>query len=573
MSPLQALVAKSALAAQRLAGVVDRIERSGKWLRYMVAFAAGAVSILSFAPFFLSPVLFLTLPVLVWLLAPQTTPAASIGDRQSWRTHLRATVLRGFAVGWWFGFGFHLAGLYWIGGAFLVQAEVFAWLLPFAVTLMPAGLAVFHGLAVGAVACIKGGPIVRVLALAVALFVSEWLRGNILTGFPWNVLGYALTYPLALMQSAGVVGIYGLTLLTVIVFAMPLCVLADGRARSNPARAGMAIVLATVAPIMVMFAYGWSALSQPDPGTVPNVKLRLVQPSIVQSDKFLPEKRREIFERHLALSRDGPRTPAGDASGFGDVTHVIWPEAALPFLALRTSEVADQVAKVFPDDVMLVAGTLRLDGPLIRDGRRLRIFNSAFVMGGDGRVRNIYDKVHLVPFGEYLPFQETLEAMGLEQITRIRGGFAVGAAPRPVLNVPGLPPANMLICYEIVFPDEIVLPDRRPGVLINLTNDAWYGTSSGPYQHFHQSRVRAVEQGLALIRVGNNGISATIDARGRTLAVLGLDVVGAADTALPRSISPTLYATYGDALAWAMAIMLLLILGIVGCGKFCRNSS
>lgn len=557
-----------------LTKVVDRLQKLGRWQRYLVAFAAGVCSILAFAPFFFSPVLFATLPVLLWLSLPEPDSPLTNDERRTLRRLYAAKLGRGFAIGWWFGFGFHLAGLYWIGGAFLVQADVFGWLLPFAVTLMPAGLAIFHGLALSAVGCFTRGPVLRVLALSVALFVSEWLRGNILTGFPWNVLGYALTYPLSLMQSAAVLGIYGLTLVTVIVFATPLAVLAGVRDRQGAGRAVRVIALATLGPLALMAGYGWLALTAPDAGIVSGVKLRLVQPSIVQADKFLPEKRREILERHIDLSRNG--SPGGSGTsigegGFGDVTHVIWPEAALPFLALRTPEVAKRVAEVFPDNVTLIAGTLRLDGPLIRDGRKLKVYNTAFVMGGDGRKLNTYDKVHLVPFGEYLPFQDTLEAIGLEQITRVRGGFATGVEPRPLLNVRGLPPVAMLICYEIVFPEEIVVGPHRPGLMMNLTNDAWYGRSTGPYQHFHQSRARAVEQGIPLVRVGNNGITATIDARGRVLAQLGLDAVGAITTALPRPIEPTTYALYGDIPAWIVAIMLALFISTVSCGKICRN--
>ena len=470
---------------------------------------------------------------------------------------------RGFKIGWWFGFGFHFAGLYWIGGAFLVQAEVFAWLLPIAVTLMPAGLALFHGAAVAVVACVSGSALTRVLVLALAISASEWLRGNILTGFPWNVLGYALTYPLVLMQSAAVVGIFGLTLATVVIFGSPLVVLAEAQA-SRHSRPGLAIVACTVAPVLAMVAYGALVLAEPVPETVPGVRLRLVQPSIPQVDKFDPEKRREIFRRHLDLSRHGP---GGADAGFQNVTHVIWPEAALPFLGLRSPEVLRQIGDEFPDDVVLVLGTLRLDGPLVRDGRKLKVYNSAATISGTGGIIDHYDKVHLVPFGEYLPFQETLESIGLEQLTRIRGGFAVGRTPRPPLRIPGLPQTDMLICYEVIFPDEVVTGERRPGLLVNITNDAWYGKSTGPFQHFHQARVRSVEQGIPMIRVANNGVSASVDARGRIIAKLGLDEVGAVDSELHQPIAPTTYAKFGDNLYWGVWLILLLLLNIAGCRK------
>lgn len=554
-------------SGRRLGMLADHVGRALGWRRHGVALVAGALSILAFAPFFLPVILFATLPVLIWLSAAPDDDGRKAGISVTW-----PALRRGMAAGWWFGFGFHLAGLYWIGGAFLVQAEVFAWLLPFAVTLLPAGLALFHGAALACVACVSGPVLVRLLVLAAALGASEWLRGNILTGFPWNALGYALTYPLVLMQSAGVVGIYGLTLLTVVVFASPVVLLAAwrGATRSEVTSTSIAIGVLTVMPMLAMVVYGWLVLSVPGPGHVAGVTVRLVQPSIVQADKFRTDKRREIFERHLALSVG----PAGDTgAGAGRVTHVIWPEAAMPFLALRSRDVGARIAEALPDDVVLIAGTLRLNGPLIRDGRKLDVFNSAIALKGDGRLLASYDKVHLVPFGEYLPWQETLEAMGLESLTRMRGGFAVGRSPRPLLNVPGLPPLGLLICYEVIFPDEIVVAGQRPGLLINLTNDAWYGTSTGPFQHFHQARVRSVEQGLPMIRVGNNGISGTIDARGRVLGKLGLDVVGALDTVVPRAVAPTIYAQFGDAAFFVILIASVVGATIVGCNFGRRRRS
>ena len=552
--------------------------------RYAVAAMAGAMSVLAFAPYHFAPVLFLTLPVLLWLSEPTPTINRFPADTAS-RWALPAVALhvtrqnlgRGFAIGWWFGFGFHLAGLYWIGGAFLVQAEVFAWLLPVAVMLMPAGLAIFHGIAMMFVASVGGSAVARLLAFVIALSISEWLRGNIFTGFPWNILGYALAYPLVLLQSAGVVGIYGLTLLSVAVFAAPLYLLTAARSDCSWRRYGLVVAGWCIGPLAIMLAYGGFILIGQKPVEFqPGVKLRLVQPSIPQRDKFDPQKRLEIFKRHLDLSVRGTLEPGAEQRGLDDITHVLWPEAALAFLALRTPEVLSAVAKRFPDNVILLAGTLRLDGDLIRDGRKLKVYNSAMVLNGKGAPVTTYDKVHLVPFGEYLPFQEILEAVGLEQLTRIRGGFTPGRPATGKFAVPGLPALRMLICYEVIFPGE-VLPSARPGgmerpqLLINLTNDAWYGNTAGPYQHFHQSLVRAVEQGIPLIRVGNNGISASVGPYGRTIARLDLDQVGALDIDLPKAGQPTLYGRFGDQIFGICLFMLILIFSIAGCNRHSRS--
>jgi len=520
------------------------------WRRNIIAFLAGAASILAFAPFHISPILFFTLPFLLWL----TDPAPLLFSKGS-PDRLKDSAIamrpvfslqcarRGFAVGWWFGFGFHFAGLYWIGGAFLVQHEVFAWLMPFAITLMPACLALFWGAAIAALACFAGPAFARILVLIVALTAAEWLRGNIFTGFPWNILGYSLAYPLVFLQTAGVVGIYGMTFVSVAVFSTPLPVILE-TIRCRRLNAAIRPVLACVVfPIITMFIYGVYVIIQPTPDEIANVKVRLVQPSINQRDKFDPEKRFEIFKRHLELSSRGPQDFKAAENG---ITHIIWPEAALAFLALRSPDVMNTLADTLPDNTTLIAGTLRLEGQLGRNPSKYRVFNSAMVVSGDGRVSNVYDKVHLVPFGEYLPFQDWLEAIGLEQLTRVRGGFAAGAQQRKMLHIPGLGDVRILICYEVIFPEEVIPSSRRPDILINLTNDAWYGRSTGPFQHFHQSVVRAVEQGLPLIRVGNNGISGVIDPYGRVLGKLDLDATDALDSRVPRALKPTIYSRFGD---------------------------
>jgi apolipoprotein N-acyltransferase len=245
------------------------------------------------------------------------------------------------------------------------------------------------------------------------------------------------------------------------------------------------------------------------------------------------------------------------------VALIVWPEAAMPFLPLSTPEALEAIGRLLPQGTHLAAGALRVDAP--PSGRtRHRIFNSLMIFGQGGRLAGLYDKIHLVPFGEYLPFQSTLEAIGLEQLTRIRGGFDIGVTPRPVLRVPGLPSIGPLICYEAIFPGAVIQGSERPRLLLNVTNDGWFGQTTGPHQHLHQARVRAVEEGLPIVRAANNGISALIDARGRILGSLGLDVRGTIDGALPPAIAEPLYARYGD---WIFA---LLFAGMGGCWLLIR---
>ncbi|MTD94613.1 apolipoprotein N-acyltransferase [Hyphomicrobium sp. xq] len=499
------------------------------------------------APFFLSPVLFVTLPVLVWLI----DGAAAAGPSR------RGLFLRAASAGWWFGFGYFLLGLFWIGEAFLVEADKFAWLMPFAVLLLPAGLALFTALAAGAARLAWVPGMGRALVLAVTLGIAEWLRGHVLTGFPWSVLGYALTWPLPLMQSASVFGIYGLTLLCVAIFAGPFVILADV-GQGAPSRRVLRAGLLAVVPLVTLYTLGTWRLAENNAPMLEGVRVRIVQASVPQRDKWRPELQRQIFEDQLSLSR---RDPAGRVDNLAGVTHLIWPEAAMPFLPLEQPEALAAIGELLPDGTQLLSGALRLkhrpapEPDLVREG-----YNSLMVFGDKGNLEQIYDKIHLVPFGEYLPMQGLLESIGLEQLTRWRGGFSIGATPRPLLKIPGLPPALGLICYEAVFPAAIVQGGQRPGLLINVTNDGWFGDTTGPWQHFHQTRVRAVEEGLPIIRSANNGVSAIVDGTGRVVAMLTLNARGNLDSGVPSSIAAPVYAKLGDC---TFVGLLLIFLGVV----------
>ncbi|HEX5998558.1 MAG TPA: apolipoprotein N-acyltransferase [Hyphomicrobiaceae bacterium] len=537
-----------AIVAERVRGLVG-------WRRRAAAAGAGAVSALAMAPFFFWPVLWLTLPVLVWLID-------GAADRHADQRRGRRLVAAAGA-GWWWGFGYFLAGLYWIGDAFLVEAEVFAFLMPAAVMAMPAGLALFYAAATGIASLVWQSRLWRVLGLALALSAAEWLRGHILSGFPWNVLGYALTYPLELMQSAAVLGIYGLTLAAVLIFSLPALLVTESASR----RSGWAMALAVaLLPLLVAGALGWARLADAPSATVPGVKIRIVQASTSQRDRLRPEQWPRILRDHLDLSA---RDPAGKPDGLAGVTHVLWPETAMPFPPLEHPEVLSAIGDLLPEGTTLIAGAIRVErhpatGNVSPVGPR--IFNSLLVLGKGGFLVALYDKIRLVPFGEFLPVRPLLAALGLREIAE-RGGFTSGSEPRPLLAIPGLPAAALpLICYEAIFPGANLQgtgADRqRPAVIVNVTNDGWFGNTSGPRQHLHQARVRAVEEGLPLLRAANNGISAGFDAYGRPVGYLGIDVRGTMDVSLPVALAPPLYARFGDSLffaAWLCGV------GVLGC--------
>ncbi|MFL5091464.1 MAG: apolipoprotein N-acyltransferase [Xanthobacteraceae bacterium] len=521
---------RSAVALS-LTQLAHRVMLAWGWRRAAIAAAAGAMSTLALAPFNLWPVMFLTFPVLVWLV--DGSAAGRLGG-----------VMSAAGAGWWFGFGYFLAGLYWVGHAFLVDAKTFGWLLPFAVVGLPAGLAMFTaaGLALARAMWTRGPS--RVLALAVALTVVEWLRGHVLTGFPWNAYGYALTGPLVLAQSAALVGIWGLTFMAVAIFATP-AVLVDERIYTRrpwlpPLCA--ALVLAACA------TYGLVRLNQTPTSFVAGVRLRIMQPNLPQDEKFNYGAKQQVMSRYLTLS---DRATGPGTTGIRDVTHLIWPESAFPFFIAREPEALAQIAALLPQGTVLVTGGVRPEettpGAQIVQG-----YNSIYVIDHDGSILGTYDKLHLVPFGEYLPFQGLLESFGLMQLTKVQGGFLAGERRRP-LAMPGAPAAVPLICYEIIFSGEAVpRAGDRPGWLINLTNDGWFGNSTGPYQHFQQARVRAIEEGLPLVRAANTGISAVVDPVGRVINHLPLATEGVFDAPLPRSIPPTLFVRIGDSLAALM---------------------
>jgi apolipoprotein N-acyltransferase len=520
--------------------LAERVTGLRGWRRRAAAFAAGLASVLAMAPVFCWPVLWLSFPILVWLID------GAAGGPGAPRASRSARIMGAAAeIGWWFGFGYLLAGLFWIGEAFLVEAEKFAVLMPFAVLLLPAGLALYYALAASAASWLWWPGPTRVLTLALALSATEWVRGHALSGFPWNVLGYALTYPLPLMQSAALVGIYGLTLIAVLTFALPLVLWAAAPPGPAGRRLRLAAFVAGLLPLAAAALYGEVRLATTATAMVPGVKIRLVQPSIPQREKWRPESQQRIFLEHVRLSET-------DANGHIDslkgITHVVWPEAAMPFLPLDQPGALAAIGRMLPAGTLLISGALRAEPSPREAGGERRVYNSMLVFGEGGALVTRYDKIHLVPFGEYLPLRGVLERLGLHQLAHVRGSFATGEVPRPLLRVPGLPAVAGLICYEAIFPHAIVQGDARPGVLLNLTNDGWFGNTSGPRQHLHQARVRAVEEGLPLIRVANNGISASIGPLGRFLGRLELDVRGTVDTALPRALPLPLYARLGDGL-------------------------
>lgn len=490
----------------RLSHGPDALRRLPPRRRVLAAMAAGGGLAVAMPPAHAFPLLWLCFPVLLWTLQ---------GARSRWGA---------FAVGWAFGFGFFVCGLYWIAFALTVDLATWGWLLPVAAAGLPAVLALFIGLATLAWSLLPGtgrGP-AGALWLVLLWGAAEVARGTLFTGFPWNLIGYTWSGWLPVMQGVAVLGIYGLSLLTV---AAALAPVAAAAATTRLGAVAMLLPMVLVAGIGV-----WGAARMPSEpvDTVPGVMLRLVQPNISQADKWRPELRLRHLQDYIALSRQPPVDPARPP------THVLWPETAVPFHLDLQPEAATLIGRAAPPDGLVLTGVPRATVETPR-----RYFNSFQAVAPDGTIVAIYDKAHLVPFGEYMPLRRWVP---FEAIAAGSTDYSAGPGPQTV-TVAGLPPVSPLICYEIIFPGAVTAAaGLRPDWMLNLTNDAWYGKTAGPHQHMAISASRAIEQGLPLVRVAGTGLSAVVDPYGRTTARIGLEERGIVDAGLPVAITPPLAA-------------------------------
>lgn len=534
-------------APLRLVALADAVMLADGWRRRLVALAAGAFGALALAPFDIGPALVVTLTLAVWLI----DGAAEAGPRF-------ATLRSAFAAGWWLGFGYFVAGFWWLSNAFLIDPQ-FAWALPFGVFGLPALLAIFVGAGFLLARLLWMPGAGRVLSLALALSLSDWARGHLLSGFPWNTFGMGLGSLLAPAQLAAIVGLDGLTLVTVLLFAAP-ATLVDGARGRLAWRPTAAAVLALAGLV------GWGAarLSAPPVGVWPQVVVRIMQPGLRPDEKFSPQNKDAIVAHYIDLSS---RIDAATGTKLSDVTMLVWPESAFPFILSRDPEELAKIGAALPEHTSLVTGAARQeDVPNARGGPDYSVYYNAIeVVAHGGTILDTYDKVHLVPFGEYLPASGLLRRLGLRNFVAVPGGFEPGFA-RHALAVPGLPSASPLICYEAIFPGEAMPAPRRgqarPAYLLNVTNDGWFGLSAGPAQHFAQARLRTIEQGLPMVRAAATGISAIVDPYGRILRELPLGAEGIIDGPLPRPVARPPFARFGEPLfyiAWLATLAALLV--------------
>ncbi|WP_281299996.1 MULTISPECIES: apolipoprotein N-acyltransferase [unclassified Iodidimonas] len=497
--------------------------------RWAVLFLLGALSSFAFAPFYILPVLWISFPLFLLIVMG--------ADRG-----------RGaFIDGWFFGFGAFAIGLRWIVQSFANQPSVPDAMGPPAVLLLAAVLALYPALAAAlSWRFAPKGPLGLVF-FALAFILMEWLRGHLFTGFPWNPISAIWTVWTPMMQPLALIGPYGLGFLTMMLILTPLGFSPRFRGRRLWFYPALMLVL-----LIIWGGYGMWRLDQHPTKRDGTITVRLVQANIPQKQKWDRALRRAHFADYLALS-DGLPPPEGRLL-------VIWPETAItdPFFD-RSPGGRALVARMLPDDGILLAGSLRVEAS---PDAGQKAYNSLFAFDSKGGLPGFYDKHHLVPFGEYLPARGLLSALGLEKLAG--GMFDISKGPGPqTLAIEGLPVISPLICYEVIFPGALRPRGGEAGLLVNITNDAWFGMSSGPHQHFAQSRMRAVEQGLPLLRSAGTGISAVVDPLGRVLTEIRLGQRGVSDSALPLKLDgKTTYARIGDWPLWIGLIGVVLFLMI-----------
>lgn len=493
------------------------------WRRLLWAAALGGAIALGQAPLQLFAVSLVGLVIALRIMAGQRT---------------RAAIWTGFAIG----AGYGAFAMCWIVEPFFVEAKIYGWMSPFAILGMGAGMGAFWAFGVGVGHWLGGANrFRRIIGIALGLLLAELARSYILTGLPWALLGHVFVgTPIA--QLASLIGPLGLS-------AVLLSLAVLGSMSGKYLRIGGALFGALT--FSLAWAWGGWRLNQPIAPRDITATVRLVQPNAPQALKWQEGYARMFFDRHLSLSAepflpltDGPRV-AGFTPAMTSATIraqgprpdlIIWPETAVPFWLDEPGIGLTLIAEA--SGAMTALGIQRSEG--------LAYYNSLAVLTPDAQVVDVYDKFHLVPFGEYIPFGDTLAKIGITAFAAREGnGYSAGAGAK-LLDFGIAGRAQPLICYEAVFPQDVRAAPERPDWLLQATNDAWFGSLIGPQQHLAQARLRAIEQGLPMLRAANTGISAVIDAHGEILAELGMDRAGLIDAVLPAALPPTPYSRWGD---------------------------
>jgi apolipoprotein N-acyltransferase len=503
-----------------------------RWLPRALAVGAGAMAALAHPPFGFLPGL-AGYPLLLWLV-----------DRADAGRPLRSS----FLMGWLMGVAFFAISLWWVAEAFYVDAANQGWMAPFAVLFLSTGLALFWGAAAALYRALAGGGVRRVVLFAGLIAAAEWVRGHVLTGLPWDLPGETWKAGSAPSQAASLVGAYGLSWITLAAVAT-FAVMREGRR-------GLAAALAGAAAIAGLYGFGAWRLAHAAPMSPDAPLVRIVQADVRQESKYDQRIFDSIVARYIALTRRPAARPA-------DI--VVWPEGAIPaafddYLA-PGAWTREAIASTLRPGQTLMVGGYRF----ARGSRGEVAFNSlaAIRRTGDGlELTALYDKFRLVPFGEFIPLDSLIAPLGIKQLVHVGDGFTPGPLPRPIVS-PGVPPVQPLICYESLFPgftrEGARMTGIQPAWIVNVSNDAWFGATSGPWQHLNIASYRAIEEGVPMVRATPTGVSAMVDAYGRVRpgAILAHGAYGVIDAPLPPVLSQTPYRRWGDLPFLAMMIISL----------------
>lgn len=493
----------------KIKSLIEKIFKNHSFLKKnILLFALGYLSSYAFAPYFYIPLLAIGISVLMFLITIETSKK-------------KITCLS-----FLFGAGLGVGSLNWICHALLVDGGAYQFLIPLALLGLGLFLGLFFALPAFCASFFKTS-VSRWLSFCAFFVFFEWVRSWLFTGFPWNLIGNIWTVSPAMLQFAGLVGVYGLSLLTLLFFTS-LALLPQKR-----------YFLTLLIVVCLSFLGGAFHIYESPKEMVWGVQLRLVQPNIKQSLKWDPDRAEENFSTLISLSKENN----------DKITHVIWPESAMPYYP----EI-DETARLRLMSAVRQGGTLLAGALRVVDLSKRQLANSLFVFDHLSNIQGYYDKSHLVPFGEYVPFRDVLK---IDKLVPIPSDFNKGEGVR-TMYIPKAPPVSPLICYEVIFPSEVVDKKKRPEWILNLTNDGWYGLSAGPYQHLSIAQMRAVEEGLPLVRATNNGVSAVINPYGEIIASLDLGEKGVLDSPLPRAGKRTLYSIYGNKIPLTLVLIILI---------------
>ncbi|PJB71775.1 MAG: apolipoprotein N-acyltransferase [Alphaproteobacteria bacterium CG_4_9_14_3_um_filter_47_13] len=480
-------------------------------LKALLAFIAGAIMVAGMPPWCIWPALFAGFGLFYIILSTVTK------------------IRMAFLYGWLFGFGYFTVGLIWIGNALLVEDSQYALFWPLAVAGLPAFLAFFTAFATSLTVRFSSLKTISGYLLFTSMIMAfEWLRGHIFTGFPWNLYGYTWTNTLPMAQIASIGGIYLLSFATCAWATLPGFLLIWHQKRF------LKILLATALLLDMggAYLYGVFRLKLYPTQISEDTIVRLVQPNITQEDKWNPAKGKENLEKILLLSE-------AESTNSAMKTILVWPETAISNILLRDNWSHATIRATlgsYPEPVFLLAGTMRIGA---YGGRDPKYHNSLTSYDRRLNVQSTHDKVHLVPFGEYIPLQKYIPLEPLVNFSGFEKGKAIKTA-----QIPQLPyKFSALVCYEIIFPGAVVDEKNRPDFIVNVTNDAWYGDSAGPRQHFAHAVFRAIEEGIPVIRAANTGISGVIDPTGRIIHKIPLDTPAGVNVSLPKKLVDTPYYT------------------------------